>query len=78
MTTKPETIPWHACAAEFGGTFFVSHPKLHRWTGFAAGVRSVFRVNLFHTDRYRCHLADCRFPARHPSAGGASRKEDLS
>lgn len=119
--------------------FFVSHPKLHRWTGFAAGVwvaflvfaeapvtgtslnparslgpavvtddyrnlwvyflgplggaaavallwkptvatgvRSVFCAKLFHTDRYRCHLADCRFAGHHPSVGIASRKEDLS
>ncbi|MHB1025083.1 MAG: MIP/aquaporin family protein [Desulfobacteria bacterium] len=117
---------------------FVSHPKLHRWTGFAAGVwvaflvfaeapvtgtslnparslgpamvtgdyrnlwvyflgplggaaavallwrpviaagvRSVFCAKLFHTDRYRCHLSDCRFAGRHPSAGVASRKEEL-
>ena len=119
--------------------FFASHPKLHRWTGFAAGVwvaflvfaeapvtgtslnparslgpavvtddyrnlwvyflgplggataaallwkpmvaagvRSVFCAKLFHTDRYRCHLADCRFAGHHPSVGIASRKEDLS
>ncbi|MHB8782491.1 MAG: MIP/aquaporin family protein [Desulfobacteria bacterium] len=119
--------------------YFVSHPKLHRWTGFAAGVwvaflvfaeapvtgtslnparslgpavvtddyrnlwvyflgplggataaallwkpmvaagvRSVFCAKLFHTDRYRCHLADCRFAGHHPSVGIASRKEDLS
>ncbi|MGE5285051.1 MAG: MIP/aquaporin family protein [Actinomycetota bacterium] len=118
--------------------YFVSHPKLHRWTGLAAGawvallvfaeapvtgtslnparslgpavvmddyrnlwvyflgplggaaavallwrpviaagVRSVFCAKLFHTDRYRCHLADCRFAERHPSVGAASRKEDL-
>ncbi|HSE14522.1 MAG TPA: aquaporin [Candidatus Deferrimicrobium sp.] len=116
---------------------FVSHPKWHRWTGFAAGVwiaflvfaeapvtgtslnparslgpaivtdtyrdlwvyfvgplggatavallwkptstsgvRSVFCAKLFHTDRYRCHLPDCHFAERHPSADGASRKED--
>jgi aquaporin Z len=119
--------------------FFVSHPKFHLWTGFAAGVwvaflvfaeapvtgtslnparslgpavvtdtyrnlwvyflgplggasaiallwkptvtagaRSVFCAKLFHTDRYRCHLADCHFAGRHTSVGGASRKEDLS
>jgi hypothetical protein len=43
-----------------------------------AGVRSVFCAKLFHTDRYQCHLADCHFAGRHPSVGGASRKEDLS
>ena len=119
--------------------YFVSHPTLHRWTGFAAGVwvaflvfaeapitgtslnparslgpavvtddyrnlwvyflgplggatavallwkptvaagmRSVFCAKLFHTDRYRCHLADCRFAGRHPSVGVASRKEERS
>ena len=118
--------------------YFVSHPRLHRWTGFAAGiwvaflvfaeapvtgtslnparslgpavvtdtyrdlwvyflgpmggaaavallwrpavaagVRSVFCAKLFHTDRYACHLADCRFAERHPSGDGATRKEDL-
>lgn len=118
--------------------YFVSHPKLHRWTGFAAGVwvaflvfaeapvtgtslnparslgpavvtdtyrdlwvyflgplggaaavaflwkpavaagvRSVFCAKLFHTDRYACHLADCRFAGRHPLGDGATRKEDL-
>jgi aquaporin Z len=118
--------------------YFVSHPTLHRWTGFAAGawvaflvfaeapvtgtslnparslgpavvmddyrdlwvyflgplggaaavallwrpaiaagMRSVFCAKLFHTDRYRCHLADCRFAGSHPSVGVASRKEDL-
>ena len=118
--------------------YFVSHPKLHRWTGFAAGVwvaflvfaeapvtgtslnparslgpavvtdtyrhlwvyflgplggaavvallwkpavsagvRSLFCAKLFHTDRYRCHLPDCRFAGRHPSVGVASRKEEL-
>ena len=44
----------------------------------AAGVRSVFCAKLFHTDRYRCHLADCRFAGGHPSVGVASRKEDLT
>jgi aquaporin Z len=119
--------------------FFVSHPKLHRWTGFAAGVwvaflvfaeapvtgtslnparsmgpavvadnyrnlwvyflgplggatavallwkptvtaglRSVFCAKLFHTDRHPCHFADCLFTGRHPSADGASRKEESS
>ncbi|MGE5189843.1 MAG: MIP/aquaporin family protein [Gemmatimonadota bacterium] len=43
--------------------------------GVAAGARSVFCAKLFHTDRYECHLADCRFPAGDPPAGGASRKE---
>ena len=44
------------------------------WGGWA---RSVFCAKLFHTDRYRCHLADCRFAGSHPSVGVASRKEDL-
>ncbi len=43
--------------------------------GVAAGARSVLCAKLFHTDRYRCHLADCRFPERRLPAGGASGKE---
>jgi len=42
----------------------------------AAGGRPVFCAKLFHTDRYKCHLADCRFAGRPPS-DGAFRKEDL-
>jgi aquaporin Z len=109
--------------------FFVSHPKLHRWTGLAVGVwvaflvfaeapvtgtslnparslgpavaandyrdlwvyfagplggaaavallwksvdsegwRPPFCAKLFHTDRYPCHLADCRFAERRASS----------
>jgi hypothetical protein len=43
-----------------------------------AGLRSVFCAKLFHTDRHPCHFADCLFTGRHPSADGASRKEESS
>ena len=117
--------------------FFVSRPKLHRWTGLAAGVWVAFLVfaeapvtgtslnparslgpavvadayrnlwvyflgplggaaavallwrrtvaagarpvscaKLFHTDRYRCHLADCHYAGRRPQADTAFEKED--
>ncbi len=144
----PWISPAGAAAVEFLITgsllgvilYFVSHPKLHLWTGFAAGIwvaflvfaeapvtgtslnparslgpavvtetyrdlwiyflgplggatavallwkpmatagrRRLFCAKLFHTDRYRCHLADCRFSDRHPSADiGAFRKGDPS
>jgi hypothetical protein len=45
--------------------------------GATSSFRSVLCAKLFHTDRYRCHLADCHF-TRYSPADEANRKERVS